>query len=360
MNILLATGIYPPAIGGPATYARQLAAALTDAGHAVSVLTYDCGERAGERWPVFSVKKGLLFVRWCRYALALKRLGKDVDIVYALSSVSCGIPLSLAGLKTPRLILRLGGDFFWERYTDRGGSLSLREWYASRASCLWKRVMGLILRSFDALVFSTDFQRTLYQEQYDRLPPSLVIENARAPASPRLHERHTPLRLLSFGRFVPFKNLSSLIRAMPSLDATLTLAGDGPQAPALRRLVASLRLESTVTFLPPQSGADAAQLFSDHDLLVVPSITDISPNAALEAVSQGLPVLLSHDTGLSDDLSTGMVKARLRSPDDIVAAVYDVASRYAEIACAAGGSHLTRTWDTLCADHLRFFSDLLP
>ncbi len=40
MKFLLATGIYPPEIGGPATVIAQAAKNLRDAGHDVVVVTY--------------------------------------------------------------------------------------------------------------------------------------------------------------------------------------------------------------------------------------------------------------------------------------------------------------------------------
>ena len=39
MNVLVVTGIFPPAIGGPATHAVDVAAELEARGHRVSVLT---------------------------------------------------------------------------------------------------------------------------------------------------------------------------------------------------------------------------------------------------------------------------------------------------------------------------------
>lgn len=42
MKIVLATGIYPPDIGGPATYAYHLAKEFTDRQHQVTVVTYIC------------------------------------------------------------------------------------------------------------------------------------------------------------------------------------------------------------------------------------------------------------------------------------------------------------------------------
>ena len=39
MRILIVTGIFPPDIGGPATYVPQIATALAERGHQLTVLT---------------------------------------------------------------------------------------------------------------------------------------------------------------------------------------------------------------------------------------------------------------------------------------------------------------------------------
>ncbi|MGH7855709.1 MAG: glycosyltransferase, partial [Candidatus Binatia bacterium] len=39
MRVLITTGIFPPDIGGPATYVPKIAGALQEAGHQVSVVT---------------------------------------------------------------------------------------------------------------------------------------------------------------------------------------------------------------------------------------------------------------------------------------------------------------------------------
>ena len=130
MKIVLATGIYPPDIGGPATYVKNLADELVKIGHEVGVVTYS--EKLivnSEKCSVMGIKKGFPIIRWFQYAKTLKKIAKDADIVYAFSSISCGIPVKLARLKKPKKILRLGGDFFWERYTAVGGKRSLRVYY---------------------------------------------------------------------------------------------------------------------------------------------------------------------------------------------------------------------------------------
>ena len=127
MKIILATGIYPPKIGGPATYCRNLAEMLSK-DHEVIVVTYGDKVESG-KWKVESVSSSIPLLRWWRYSRVLRKVAMDADVIYCFSSISCGVPLVLAGLKKPKKVLRLGGDFLWERYTDWGGRLSLRQWY---------------------------------------------------------------------------------------------------------------------------------------------------------------------------------------------------------------------------------------
>jgi glycosyltransferase involved in cell wall biosynthesis len=313
----------------------------------------------------FVAKRGSLFRRFLRYARALREQGRDVDVVLALSSVSVGVPLILARLSKPKKILRLGGDFFWERYTDAGGMKGLADWYRSPFG-FWRAIntlcMGSILRRFDAIVYSTDFQRTIHEASYTKLPPSTVIENA-LPALgrvPTLHSAHTPFRLLSMGRFVGFKNTLALLEALPELpDTHCTFIGSGPMESALKERARTLSLSQRVTFLPAVSGEEKERALLEHDLLVIPSVTDISPNTALEARAAGLPVLLTTDTGLSEALTQGMIRALLRTPANIVRAVQDVRRRYDTIAQAAAMPLHERSWEKVADEWEQFFVTVL-
>ena len=348
MKIVLATGIYPPDIGGPATYVRALAEELLKKGNEVKVVTYgDEGSvKVGkcEGVNVLHVSKsGGPILRWMRYAKALRAHGADADIVIAFSSVSAGVPLKLAGLKKPKKILRLGGEFFWERYTDRGGMKGLREWYGSThylttVTTHW--FMGWLLRTFDHIVFSTRFQEELYEKHYKNLPKHSVLENALPAGTPVRHQKHDPFRLLFMGRFVGFKNLIALLKAVGALreaplHTIMTFVGSGPMESCLRSLVTKLHLQNFVTFLPPVHREEKQRVFAEHDLLVLPSITEISPNVALEARAAGLPVLLTKETGLSTQLSEGMMLRDLSDAEKIAGAIKDSEGNYAKNASSA-------------------------
>ncbi len=359
MKIVLATGIYPPEIGGPATYVEKLARRLFDRGFAVTIIAYGEQENILSPIPVIRVsRRGGMLVRWRRYAKTLKEYGQDADIVYAFSSISCGVPLWLAKLKHPRKILRLGGDFLWERYTDKGGLLSLVDWYTTKP--MLQGPMNGLLQTFDHIVFSTQFQEQLYERVYRNLPLHHVIENALPAGTPVLHEKHDPFRVLFLGRFVGFKNLGSLVMSLHDLPATtLTMIGEGPLLKQLQTLVEKEHLTDRVFFKTAQGQDEKQQSFLEHDLLVLPSLTEISPNTALEARSLGLSVLLTQETGLSRQLSDAMQLRVLRAPRDIGNAIREMEQSYPVTSERAASALPERTWDTVADEHVALFRSLL-
>jgi glycosyltransferase involved in cell wall biosynthesis len=362
MKIVLATGIYPPKIGGPATYSHQLADRLTKMDHQVTVVTYGDNVESG-KWKVDIVSFGLPVLRWFRYAKKLKEVGKDADVVYAFSSISCGIPIILSGLKCKH-ILRLGGDFFWERYTDGSGYRGLRDWYASKCplAFIGRRIMGRILRRFDYIVFSTDFQKDIYKDAYKKLPNNSVIENAlelEIVVPMESHMKQDPFRLLFLGRFVNFKQIPLLVEAMTQIpDAVLTLVGEGPQDRMLRALVERLELDSRIRFVAPLSGKEKYEVFGTHDLLVLPSLTDISPNTALEARSVGLPVLITDQNGLSPHLRSGMSFADLSTVEKLVVEIERIQQGYSVIAESASKKIEGRSWGEVALETANLFATI--
>lgn len=359
MRVVLATGIYPPEIGGPATYVAALARALRAKGVVVQIIAYGEPHAHDASEGVTRVSRaGGPLLRYVRYARTLRTIAAESDVIEAFSSVSVGIPLWLSHLRRPKKILRLGGDFLWERATDRGEERGLRQWY--EAGQRGTGFMNGLLRTFDVLVFSTAFQEELYRRVYRHLPLLTVIENVFPHGTPVLHARHDTLRLLFFGRFVAFKNLTALIDALPLLPrTTLTLAGEGPMEHALHSHVQRRGLSDRVTFLPPQHGTEKDALLQEHDVLVLPSTTEISPNTALEARAAGLPVLLTQETGLSRELLEGVTLHALRTPDDIAAAVKSVVDAYDVHAERSAQALPKRDWNLLADEHIALFSSVL-
>ena len=113
MKLLLATGIYPPDIGGPATYAVLLEKELPKHGISVEIVTY--GPAGVSR----SIPKGLrhlIFFFKCWLA-AFKS-----DIVLAQDTISAGLPALIASkLSGRKFLIRVPGDYVWEQSVQRFG-----------------------------------------------------------------------------------------------------------------------------------------------------------------------------------------------------------------------------------------------
>lgn len=135
MRILLATGIYPPEIGGPAGYTHGLAKALAAQGDRVSVLTY--GDAQTVREPELATtivpRNGGPLVRYVRYAFHAWRLARSNDIVYLQGPVSEGFPGTIgAVLARKKTVMKIVGDYAWEVYQQHGGNLELLDVFVTK------------------------------------------------------------------------------------------------------------------------------------------------------------------------------------------------------------------------------------
>ena len=87
----------------------------------------------------------------------------------------------------------------------------------------------------------------------------------------------------------PLELLPRLLQEVP--NAVLVVAGNGPDEEKFRRRVEQLHLENHVRQLGRRSDVD--RLYQAFDVYLLPSFTEGFPVAAVEAMTSGLPVLLS-------------------------------------------------------------------
>jgi glycosyltransferase involved in cell wall biosynthesis len=127
-----------------------------------------------------------------------------------------------------------------------------------------------------------------------------------------------PVRFLYFGRLDPEKDLDRMIRGFAALGAgpraRLTIVGEGACRAGLIGLVASLGLEAHVEFLPPVS--DVSRLLRDADFHVSTSLSEGMSNALLEALSWGVPAVVSRVSGVDDIVVDGVSGLVFEPGDD--------------------------------------------
>jgi glycosyltransferase involved in cell wall biosynthesis len=122
-------------------------------------------------------------------------------------------------------------------------------------------------------------------------------------------------RLLFIGRLAKAKGLHFLLRAFAEIsqsqpDATLTLAGDGPERPALEKQAADLGVASRVRFLGYQSQTQIRGELAAADVFVMTSLAEGLPVVVMEAMAAGAPVVAPNIAGipeLIEDRVTGLL-----------------------------------------------------
>lgn len=164
-----------------------------------------------------------------------------------------------------------------------------------------------------------------------------VLHNAVRPIPPLLPEKRAEVRrtlgagpdetlLLTVGRFSREKAHADLIEAFAIVSrqaprARLILAGDGPERAKLEAQVRARGVEDRVMFLGYRS--DVLPLYGAADISVLPSHSEGSPNALLEAMGAGLPSVATRVGGVPEIATDGETALLVPSaqPQDLARAI---------------------------------------
>jgi glycosyltransferase involved in cell wall biosynthesis len=166
MRLLLITGIFPLDIGGPATYVPQLASALAQRGHQITVLTLsDRLDHDDSHYPFAVVHLPSHLhkpSRWLRTIYQIARLGRQVDVLFANGLVLETV-LANRWLRKP-LVQKVVGDLAWEQASGRS-------WVTDSFETFQRQHYGLIVEALKRL-------RSWWTWQADRLiVPSRYLAN---------------------------------------------------------------------------------------------------------------------------------------------------------------------------------------
>lgn len=291
LNVLIATGIYPPEIGGPAQYAKNLKDALLKQGHKITVVTYG--------------KERKLPTGFRHLVYLLKVLTKifSVDLVIALDTFSVGLPAVLASrIFHKKILLRTGGDFLWESYVERTGEPVLFRNFYNESRDKWSLKENIIfkftnwtLRHTGLVIFSTDWQRRIFVPAYNLdANRTAIIENFYGTKLPSLEPKEK--RFIGGTRPLKWKNIPMLKKAFTAAQSI---------EPSLILDVENTRYEE---FMSKIQKAYA---------VILVSLGDISPNMILDAISYNKPFILTRETGLYEKFKDVGIFVDPQNPEDI-------------------------------------------
>ena len=306
INILIATGIFSPDIGGPATYVKTLSEELPKLDSEVKIITYS-DNKVLDSIDIFRVsrKQNILF-RYFKYFLKTERLAKWADVVYAHDLVSVGLPCAFVKILRPRikLVVRLGGDFLWEKAYNNNWTKKPLSAYYEQPKNLKEKVFLLIykfvLNKCDKIIFSTEWQKDIYAKflKVDE-DKTIVVDNAflKSNSTGKQNEINNK-NILFAGRLIKLKNLETVIKAIKEIkEIKLIITGEGPNEENLKNLSESLVINDKINFRAKMDWSKLNKEILDSFLVIVPSITEISPNLVLECIKLGKPILVTKECG---------------------------------------------------------------
>lgn len=137
-------------------------------------------------------------------------------------------------------------------------------------------------------------------------------------------------KLIYTGRIVQDKGLDYLLEAMLSLEATLYLAGDGPDIEKYKQTTTNFGIADKVRFLGKVDGV--VNILGLFDIFVFPSLHENLPNSVLEACFSGLPVVATSVGGIPEIIQDGFngLLVKPRSSECLVNAVSRLVSNKTE------------------------------
>lgn len=130
--------------------------------------------------------------------------------------------------------------------------------------------------------------------------PVLPIRNIKS-----IRGEHPGKRLIVVGRLAKEKGLYRLLDILKELppEYSLTIAGDGPLREDLIAKTDALELNDRVRFLGIVT--EITDLIITHEVFVLPSFVEGFPNAVLDALSVGIPVVAFRVSGISELIRNG-------------------------------------------------------
>lgn len=272
MRILITTGIYPPKIGGPAQYAKNLAEAFEKLGHEVSVKTYTMEDvlPTGIRHIFFFLK-------------VIPSLVKS-DVVFALDTFSVGLPAVFASkIFGKKCIIRTGGDFLWEQYVERTKKkVLLRNFYDTEKNNFTfkeKIIFWLTkktLKNASHIIFSTDWQRNIFVKAYGlEINKTSIVENYYGPKESD-YDYKSKIFIAS-ARNLSWKNLDILKKIFEKVKNNI---------PEIELFTNNLPYDEFI------------QKMSKSYAVLLVSLGDISPNMIMDAIRLNRPFICTKEIGI--------------------------------------------------------------
>lgn len=242
-------------------------------------------------------------MRRLRTAVAALR-DRNTDVVHGFLDAADGYAFASARLLRKPVVLSLQSDAF-------------------RVSGLQRRALSWMLRHADRVLVNSRRGADFLRRRVGVSEPRILhipnwIDTGKTGPPRRVPGPEVPPTVGFIGRFAPEKRVPLLVEAFHRLlaeipQARLVLMGEGPERAEIVRLVDGLKLGDRVEFVPPSPSVEAT-LRRLHVFAMTSALEGL-PNAAIEALALGVPVVSTAVGDMADIVAEGKTGALFESDD---------------------------------------------
>ncbi|MFA6215970.1 MAG: glycosyltransferase family 4 protein [Patescibacteria group bacterium] len=322
MKLIIAAEIFPPDIGGPATYSKKLAEELSRRGWKISLICYST-KLENDNYP-FSVVRILrgqeMFKRYVQYFWHLLKLAnKDCDLIYAQGPVSSGLPaIVVRFLLSKKVVVKVVGDYAWEQarnsnQTEIGIDEFQKQNLSGKVGWL-KKIEKFVCKNASKVIVPSEYLKKIVlgwgigEDKIEVIYNSVGLSFSDWSIDSPKNDKEK--WLVTAARLVPWKGIDTIIKLMPDLLKELPslkfkIIGDGPQKEYLKHLIDELKLHDHVEMvgsLPREAVMGYLRL---ADLFILNSSYEGLSHVLIEALGCKTPILASNVGGNPELITDG-------------------------------------------------------
>ena len=313
MNILITAGIFPPDIGGPASFVPKISNFLIENGHNVKIICLAEVENnhTEDNLDVIRIKRShSLPIRWVKTIYQIVKNGKKSDLIFVNG---LGMESTIANLILKKqLIRKIVGDPVWERaYNKKRTTESFDEFQNNKHSFLievQKLLRNWSINSAEIVITPSDHLKSFvsgigFSNKILKINNGVDITDIK-----RANESKVDINLIIISRLVVQKNINIVIEAMKLLDnknLKLSIIGEGGEFSKLEGLIHDLNLQNRVQLLGKIDNNKISQFLLTADIFIQASDYEGLPHSVLEAINYEVPILSTEAGGCKDLLNDG-------------------------------------------------------
>jgi len=325
-KLLIATPIFPPVIGGAATYVKTLCEELPQNGFEVTVITYG-REVKSEKLKVESnieyinKNQGMLKKYW-QFFWAMFKEADSANAIYIMDPINAGLPAALACyLRAKDYFIKIVGDYAWEHaqechgVTDRLDNFQTRKYNKKIELIRW--LQKRIVKGARQIITPSYYLKDLisgWEVDGDKIK---VIYNAVKEANIRQTQAEAKEELgllgntvISVGRLLPWKGFDALIDLVPEIvrvrpDYILVIIGEGPEQRHISEKVKACPEQSHIRFIPGLEQRKLWEYMRGSDVFILNTGYEGLPHIVIEAQMLGLPVITTPAGGNTEVVKGG-------------------------------------------------------